>query len=63
VQARAAGDPEPRLRIRIHLGDVVFNYLSIASLERVNKAIEQFKQPIKLDPDFALPSTGLDDAY
>src|SRR5215472_11133476 len=30
-------------------------YLSSVSPERVNKAIEQFKQAIKLDPDFALP--------
>jgi adenylate cyclase len=31
--------------------------------ERVQKAIEQFEEAIKIDPNFALPYTGLADAY
>jgi len=31
--------------------------------ERVRKAIEQFEEAIKIDPNFALPYTGLADAY
>jgi adenylate cyclase len=38
-------------------------YLSSFTQERVNKAIEQFEQAIKADPSFALPYTGLADAY
>jgi len=38
-------------------------YLSSFSEERVRKAIEQFEDAIKIDPSFALPYTGLADAY
>jgi tetratricopeptide (TPR) repeat protein len=38
-------------------------FLESYSEERVEKAIEQFQQAIKLDPNFALPYTGLADAY
>ena len=38
-------------------------YFSGQSEERVNKAIEQFEQAIKLDPNFAPAYTGLADAY
>ena len=38
-------------------------YLSSYTEERVDKAIEQFEQAIKADPSFALPYTGLADAY
>ncbi len=37
-------------------------YLSSPTEERVMKAIEQFELAIKIDPDFALPYTGLADA-
>jgi Tfp pilus assembly protein PilF len=38
-------------------------YLSSYSQERVNKAVEQFELATKVDPSFALPYTGLADAY
>ncbi|MFZ0890526.1 MAG: hypothetical protein WA005_18955, partial [Candidatus Binataceae bacterium] len=38
-------------------------YLSSYTEERVKKAIEQFELAIKVDPNFALPYTGLADAY
>ena len=38
-------------------------YLSSYTQEGVNKAIKQFEQAIKADPSFALPYTGLADAY
>jgi TolB-like protein len=38
-------------------------FLMSYSEERVKKAIEQFELAIKLDPNFALPYTGLADAY
>lgn len=38
-------------------------FLSEISGERIKKAIEQFELAIKLDPNFALPYTGLADAY
>ncbi len=38
-------------------------FLESFTEERVKKAIEQFEDAIKLDPDFALPYTGLADAY
>jgi tetratricopeptide (TPR) repeat protein len=38
-------------------------FLSDYTLEGVNKAVEQFDIAIKADPSFALPYTGLADAY
>ncbi len=38
-------------------------FLTSYTEERVRKAIEQFQQAIKIDPNFALPYTGLADAY
>lgn len=38
-------------------------FLSSYTEQGVNKAIEQFERSIKLDPGFALPYTGLADAY
>jgi adenylate cyclase len=38
-------------------------YLSSPTEERVRKAVDQFEQAIKIDPNFALPYTGLADAY
>ena len=38
-------------------------FLQSFSQERVQKAIEQFELAIKIDPNFALPYTGLADAY
>jgi adenylate cyclase len=38
-------------------------YLSSYTRVGVNKAVEQFEQAIKADPSFALPYTGLADAY
>ena len=38
-------------------------YLSSYTQERVNKAVGQFELATKLDPSFALPYTGLADAY
>jgi adenylate cyclase len=38
-------------------------FLSEFSGERLKKAVEQFELAIKLDPNFALPYTGLSDAY
>jgi tetratricopeptide (TPR) repeat protein len=38
-------------------------FLEIYSEERVRKAIGQFEEAIKADPNFALPYTGLADAY
>jgi adenylate cyclase len=38
-------------------------FLSEFSGERLKKAFEQFELAIKLDPNFALPYTGLSDAY
>ena len=38
-------------------------YLSSYTHDGVVKAIEEFEQAIKTDPDFALPYTGLADAY
>jgi len=38
-------------------------YLSSYTEERITKAIEQFQDTIKLDPNFALSYTGLADAY
>jgi TolB-like protein/class 3 adenylate cyclase len=38
-------------------------FFSSPTVERTNKAIEQFQRAIKLDPDFALPYTGLADTY
>jgi adenylate cyclase len=38
-------------------------FLQSFSQERVRKAIEQFEQAIKIDPNFALAYTGLADAY
>jgi len=38
-------------------------YLSSYTEERVRKAIEQFQDAIKIDPNFALSYTGLADAY
>src|SRR5712692_1133939 len=38
-------------------------YLSNYTRAGVNKAVDQFEQAIKADPSFALPYTGLADAY
>jgi adenylate cyclase len=38
-------------------------YLSSPTEERVRKALDQFQQAIKIDPNFALSYTGLADAY
>jgi adenylate cyclase len=38
-------------------------FLASFSEERVKKAIEQFEEAIKIDPNLALPYTGLADAY
>ena len=38
-------------------------FLESYTEERVKKAIEQFEDAIKIDPNFALPYTGLADAY
>jgi adenylate cyclase len=38
-------------------------YMSSLTREGINKAIGQFKLAIKADPNFALPYTGLSDAY
>jgi len=38
-------------------------YLSSPTEERIRKALDQFEQAIKIDPNFALPYTGLADAY
>ena len=38
-------------------------YLSIPTEERVRKALEQFEEAIKLDPNFALAYSGMADAY
>ena len=38
-------------------------FLNELNEERINKAIEQFEQAIKLDPNFAPAYTGLADAY
>jgi TolB-like protein len=37
--------------------------LSSPTEERVKKALEQFQQAIRLDPNFALPYSGMADAY
>jgi adenylate cyclase len=38
-------------------------YLSSPTEERVRKALEQFEQAIRVDPNFALPYSGMADAY
>ena len=38
-------------------------YLSSPTEERVRKALEQFEQAIRVDPNFALPYSGIADAY
>ena len=38
-------------------------FLSSPTEERVRKALEQFEQAIRVDPHFALPYSGIADAY